>query len=372
MVEVDMKGELFADFDVRHSSGFLVSARLVVERGRTVALLGPNGAGKSTIVDVIAGLLPIASGSVAFDGAVWDDPASGVFVPPDERRVGVVFQDGLLFGHMTVRENVDFGPRSLRWSASSREQSVAQWLHRLDLDDLADRRPAELSGGERQRVAMARALVTEPDVLILDEPLTAVDAEARPHLRRLLGEYLDAFAGAAIVITHDAPEAFMLADQVVILESGVITHEGSPTDIRLRPATAYAAEIAGVNIVHGVASQGVLRAGRQRLQLSDSAVSGPVVAIINPTSIQLHRNRPEGSARNVWETTVVGIEPFGDTVRVATSDPFGLTVEVTNAGASDTGIAVGGSVWVSIKATEIRTTLMESADGPQMADGESA
>ena len=367
-----MNNALVADFEVRHDSGFLVSTRLVVERGTTVALLGPNGAGKSTVVDVVAGLLPIASGRVSFEHAVWDDPATGVFLPPADRRVGAVFQDGLLFGHMTVRENVEFGPRSLRWSPSARERSVAQWLGRLDLDHLAGRRPAELSGGERQRVAVARALVTEPDVLVLDEPLAAVDAEARPHLRRVIGEYLDAFDGAAIIITHDAPEAFMLADRVVILEGGVVTHEGSATDIRLRPATPYAAEIAGVNIVHGVASGGLLQAGRHRLQLSDSTVSGPVVAIIKPTSIQLHRNQPEGSARNVWETTVVGVEPIGDTVRVATSDPFGLTVEVTTAGASETSIAVGARVWVSIKATEIRTTAMESPAGPQLAGGESA
>jgi molybdate transport system ATP-binding protein len=331
---------------------FRLEAAIRIPAGRTVALLGPNGAGKSTVLAALAGLLPIDRGRIVLDGTTLDDPAAGVFVPPEERRVGVVFQDYLLFPHMTVLDNVAFGIRSGSDRAHARERAGA-WLGRFGLTHLSASRPAELSGGQAQRVALARALVTEPHLLLLDEPLAALDVTTRLELRRSLGDHLSSFAGPRLLITHDPTEAFLLADEVHVIEEGVITQSGSADDIRLRPRTPYAADLAGSNLVSGAAAGGIVETGSHRLHIADREVAGPVLATIRPAAITLHRFRPEGSPRNVWVSAVDLMEHLGGRVRVRLGPPLALTAEITEAAAVELELRRGSEVWVAIKATEI-------------------
>ena len=224
---------------------------------QTVALLGPNGAGKSTAVAALAGLVPIDSGTIALAGTVLDDPGGGVLVPPEARSVGVVFQDYLLFPHLSVIENVAFGLRSRGVVHDAALARAGEWLERLGVADQARSKPGTLSGGQAQRVALARALVTEPELLLLDEPLSALDVTTRVQLRRVLAEHLEGFAGPRLLITHDPTEAFLLADLIHIIEDGAITQTGTADDIRLRPRTTYAADLAGANLFLGVAHDGI-------------------------------------------------------------------------------------------------------------------
>lgn len=360
----DVKGDLSADLNVQVGSGFRVDAVINVPAGHTTALLGPNGAGKSTIVAALAGLQPLTNGSVKLGDRVLDEPSSGTFVRPEHRRIGIVFQNALLFPHLTVIQNVEFGPRSLRRDPGLTKDVVARWMERLELGPIADRRPGQLSGGEMQRVAIARALATEPDLLILDEPLASIDASARSQIRRLLVDFLAAFDGPAIVITHDPTEAFLLTQSVIIVENGSVTDAGPGDAVRLRPRSTYAADLAGVNFVKGKAIHGRVVSGSHEIYIADSSLAGEVVATIHPRSIALHARRPEGSARNVWSAMVDRIEENGEKVRVLLGAPMNLTAEVTSSGARDVGVEVGEPVWVSIKATEIDVvSVAEDEDG---------
>lgn len=237
--------DLDAHVVVSHGRGFRIDVPLAIAPGRTVALLGPNGSGKSTLVHALAGLIPLDEGRVSLGGQTLDDPGQGVFVPPEARRIGVVFQDYVLFPHLTVLENVSFGLRSRRVSRDRAEASANTWLERLGIEKLAQRRPGDLSGGEAQRVALARALIIEPELLLLDEPLAALDVTTRARLRRTLAGHLEQFPGPRVLITHDSTEAFLLADEIHLIEEGRVTQVGTPDDIRRRPGTPYAADLAG-------------------------------------------------------------------------------------------------------------------------------
>lgn len=343
---------LEASFVARRGPGFRLVISLSIPPGSTVALLGPNGAGKSTAVDVLAGLLPIETGRVALGGITLDEPANDRFVPPEQRNVGVVFQDYLLFPHLTAVENVAFGLRS---RGLTREQALGRagdWLERLGLSEMAKRRPGELSGGESQRVALARALVTEPDLLLLDEPLSALDVTTRARLRRDLAEHLEGFPGPRLLITHDPTEALLLAEEIHVLEEGEVTQKGSADDIRLRPRTQYVADLAGSNLLVGTASGGRVALDTHELHIS-SQVEGDVLVTIRPSAISVHRRRPEGSQRNSWPTRIELIERIGERVRLRVGFPLALTAEITEEATNALGLREGDEVWVAIKATEI-------------------
>lgn len=338
---------------VRRSETFQLDVRLSIPAGRTVALLGPNGAGKSTVVAAIAGLLPLEAGRIELAGEVLDDPREGDFVPAEERRVGVVFQDYLLFPHLSVVENVAFGPRSRGVSHAEARSMARRWLERLGLAGLEGRRPGNLSGGQAQRVALARALATDPKLLLLDEPLSALDVTTRARLRRTLAAHLGEFEGPRLLITHDPTEASLLADEIHVIEDGRITQVGSAEDIRLRPRTRYAADLAGTNLLTGTAAGGEVDVGPRVLQIADEEAEGPVLLTIRPNAITVYPERPEGSQRNAWETTIERVESLGARVRLLTGAPLRLTVEVTREAKEELDLTQGSRAWIAVKATEI-------------------
>ena len=339
---------------------FDLDVDLGVADGETVALLGPNGAGKSTTLDLLAGLCPLddADVTIRLGGRVLTDTTSGEFVPPDRRRVGVVFQDHLLFDHLSVLDNVAYPLRRSGSSRSDARRLALEELDRLGLAAFADRRPSALSGGEAQRVAIVRTLASSPELLLLDEPLAALDVERRSEVRRMLRLHLETFDGPRVVVTHDPTDAFVLADRVVVLEDGRVSQDGSPADIRRRPLTPYVAALAGTNLFTGSAADGeVVLDGHDRLlTIADAHVAGPVVVSFPPSSVALHPERPHGSARNTWESTVELVEPLGDTTRVTLGVPLPISVDVTVGSVDALGLEPGRRVWAAIKATEITVT----------------
>ena len=331
---------------------FVLDASLTIPPDRTLAVLGPNGAGKTTLVETLAGLIGIDRGSVRLGGRLLDDPDAGVFVEAARRRIGVVFQDGMLFPHLSAIENVAFGLRATGVGRSEALHRAAGWLAAVGLSALAERRPGALSGGQAQRVAFARALATDPEMLLLDEPFSALDITARAGLRRMLREHLSGYPGPRLLITHDPAEAFLLADELVILESGSVVQEGTADEIRLRPASRYAADLAGVNLLVGTASGHVLAVEGHPLVIADG-VEGRVIATIHPRAISIHLDRPGGSPRNSWRTRIRHVDHHADRVRIQTGGPLPLTAEVTPEAQSSLDLFPGSSVWLSIKATEI-------------------
>ena len=332
---------------------FTLDIPLEIAPGRTVALLGPNGAGKSTAVNALAGLIPLDGGWITLEGGTLDDPKRDRYVPPEDRRIGVVFQDYVLFPHLTVAENVAFGLRSRSVARGAAHDRAVAWLERMGLGEFADRKPRDLSGGQAQQVALARALIIEPDLLLLDEPLAALDATTRVRFRRALTDHLDQFPGPRLLITHDPTEAALLADEIHVVEDGTITQVGTPNDIRLRPRTRYIADLAGSNLLVGTAAAGTVTIGEHRLHVAETHLSGSALATIHPRAIAIHRRRPEGSPRNAWATTVTRIEHYGDRVRLQTGAPLPLTAEVTPGAVRALELQEGSTVWISIKATEI-------------------
>lgn len=354
-----MRTDVVAHIVVARPDGFELEVALEIPAASTTALLGPNGAGKSTVVAALAGLLPLDAGHIAFGDEVVDDPVAGVFRPAEERRVGVVFQDGVLFPYLSVLENVAFGPRSQGIGAGDARRIAHSWLDRLAVAELAARRPAEVSGGQAQRIALARALASDPRLLLLDEPMSALDVQARTSLRRTLADHLAGRAEPRLLVTHDPVEAFLLADRITIIEDGRVTQTGTPEAIRLHPRTSYAADLVGLNLYAGAARDGTVTAEGMELQVAVPGLRGSVLLSIHPRAISLARERPVGSQRNVWSTTVEVVEDLGDRVRVLTGRPLPLTAEITRGAARDLELAPGTPVWVAIKATEIVVTPAE-------------
>ncbi len=345
-----------AGLDVRavvRRPGFALEAVLPIAPGEVVAVLGPNGAGKSTLLRTIAGLVPLDEGRVTLDGAVWDDPADRVFMAPEHRRAALVFSDHLLFGHLSAVDNVAFGLRARGAGRRAARARARVWLDRLGIGDLADRRPAALSGGQAQRVALARALAVEPAVLLLDEPMAALDAETRVEVRRLLREHLAERTGPTLLVTHDAVDATLLADTVVVLEDGRVSRRGSPAELARAPRSPWTARLLGLNVYRGTgAGTSVELDGGGRLETAQD-VSGRCTISVPPTALAVHRTHPEGSPRNVWQATVGSLEQTGHTVRLQLTGPPDALADLTPGSVAELGLRPGSRVWVSVKATEL-------------------
>lgn len=333
---------------------FTLGVELAAAAGETLAVVGPNGAGKTTLLRALAGLAPLDRGAIRLDGRVLDDPAAGVWVAPEARPIGVAFQDQRLFPHLDALSNVAFGLRAHGVARREAEARARQWLARVGVEAVATRRPQALSGGEAQRVALARALVLEPRLLLLDEPLSAVDAASRDSLRRDLAVLLREQGGAAVVVTHDAIEAVALGTRLAVIEGGRVVQEGVPGEIAACPRSEYVAALIGVNLWRGRAEgQGIVLEGGGRVVGAHPA-DGRVLVVVHPRAVSLHRERPSGSPRNVWRGSVESVERMGDVLRVRVRGEVAVVAEVTPGAASELGVAPGAQIWASVKATEVQ------------------
>lgn len=320
----------------------------------TVAVLGPNGAGKSTLLGIIAGLLRPDSGhAVLGQKTLFNlDGGNSHFLPPHARGTALLAQEPLLFPHLSVLENVAFGPRAAGAGRARALQTARHWLAEVEAAEFADRRPGQLSGGQAQRVAIARALATDPELLLLDEPMAALDIHAAPMLRRLLKRVLA--NRRAIIITHDVLDALMLADRAIVVEGGRITEEGPTRAVLEKPRSRFAAGLAGMNLLTGtITDRGLMSDGGLDITAhpEDGAVPGQDgVAVFSPTAVSVFPGDEHGSPRNSFAVAITDLEPHGDQIRVHAG---GLSADITPAASADLGLTPGMTVYFVVKATAI-------------------
>lgn len=341
------RGEGLDAHIVVERGSFRLDVALKAAPGDVVALLGPNGAGKTTALRALAGLVPLGGGHVRLDGATLDH------TPPEARPVGVVFQDYLLFPHLSALDNVAFGPRCRGASKSRAREVAAAWLERMGLADHADAKPRRLSGGQAQRVALARALAIRPRLLLLDEPLAALDARTRLEVRAGLRRHLADFEAVAVLVTHDPLDAMVLADRLVVVEHGRVVQEGGPADIARRPRTDYIARLVGLNLYRGTAEGHGVRLDAGPSVTTTEDLSGPVFVAFPPGAVTLYRERPEGSsARNLWRCEIAGLETHGDQIRADLTGDLPLAADLTTVAAAELGLQPGAMVWATVKAAQ--------------------
>ncbi|HET8602462.1 MAG TPA: ABC transporter ATP-binding protein [Marmoricola sp.] len=336
---------------------FRAELDVAVADGEVLGVLGPNGAGKSTLLRTLAGLLPLADGTLVLDDQVLDDPAAGVFVLPEQRPVGLVFQDYRLFPHLDVLDNVAFAGRCRGMGRRAARAEAGAWLARLGLTDLARRRPHEVSGGQAQRVALARALARQPGLLLLDEPLGALDTRTRMEVRTELRRHLGDFAGPTVLVTHDPLEAMVMTDRLLVLEGGRVVQDAPPAEVARRPATPFVARLVGLNLYAGELDPATatvrLDGGGSLVAATEEDTAGRVLVGLRPSAITLHTGRPDrASTRNAWPGTVAGLELLGDRIRVQVDGAPPALVDVTPGAVAELGIRPGLAVWLTAKATE--------------------
>lgn len=330
-----------------------VSAEFEVATGETVALLGPNGAGKSTVLAVAAGLLTPDSGEVVLDGRTLLSTSNRIDEPPHRREVALLAQEPLLFPHLNVLENVAFGPRSRGRSRREARDQARGWLGRVEAAELSSRTPAQISGGQAQRAAVARALAAEPQLLLLDEPMAALDVGVAPALRQMLRQVLA--DRTTLLVTHDVLDALLLADRVIVMDRGRIVEDGPSRDVLSRPRSSFAAQLAGLNLLTGTWTG-------EHVALPDGSklhgiVTGPppstgeqVVATFRPQAVAVYLDEAAGSPRNTFEVVITDLEPVGELFRVRSER---LSADITAPAVADLNLVPGAPVRFSIKATEV-------------------
>jgi molybdate transport system ATP-binding protein len=324
--------------------------KLALEVERTVALVGPSGAGKSSVLRVIAGLAQPDAGLVVLAGEAWTDVRRRIFRKPEERSVGLVFQEYALFPHLSVRQNVAYAAKT----------DAAELLKRFEISHLAGARPGELSGGERQRVALARALARDPAVLLLDEPLAALDAHTKAAVRIELQELLRGFDLPTLIVTHDYEDAVALADTVGVLVEGTLRQLGSPQELVARPADPFVASFTGANLLRGFAEGADAGLTRIRLETGESIYStdsarGEVGVVVYPWDVAVGRAPSDGSALNHVAGEIASVVRVGNRVRVRVGP---VIAEVTAASAENLELEKGGTAYASFKATGTRLVPM--------------
>ncbi|RFA15323.1 molybdenum ABC transporter ATP-binding protein [Subtercola boreus] len=323
--------------------GFDVSFELA--EGETLAVLGPNGSGKSTLLNLIAGLLTPDAGEAVLGGETLF--RGRVFTPPHARGISLLAQEALLFPHLSVLNNVAFGPTSAGVKRADALRTARRWLAEVDASEFETRRPAQLSGGQTQRIAVARALAAEPRLLLLDEPMAALDVAVAPAIRRMLRRVLE--KRTAIIVTHDVLDAFTLADRVIVIDRGHVVEDGPTRSVLEQPRDPFTAGIAGLNVLAGIRTAGGMRtAAGDELQLPGPADVTPgtaCTAAIRPSGIRISGERPAGAA-NSLRRVVRDLEPRGDLVRLGSDD---LAADVAPALVADLDVTPGSSVWFSFE-----------------------
>ncbi|MFI2435116.1 ABC transporter ATP-binding protein [Streptomyces sp. NPDC018693] len=326
---------------------FHLDITLQAAPGEVLALLGPNGAGKTTALRALAGLTPLTAGHLHLD----DQPLQ--HTPPESRPIGVVFQDYLLFPHLTALDNIAFGPRCKGATRQSARTQATTWLHRMDLTAHAATKPRHLSGGQAQRVALARALATNPRLLLLDEPLAALDARTRLDVRAQLRRHLAAFEAVAVLVTHDPLDAMVLADRLVVIEDGCVVQQGIPSDIARHPRTDYIAQLVGLNLYRGHADGHTVTLDEGPTLTTMEHLTGPAFVAFPPSAVTLHREPPTASsARNLWRCEVAGLETHGAQIRADLTGDLPLAADLTSVAAAELDLHPGTPVWATVKATQ--------------------
>ena len=331
-----------------------VDVSLLAEPGQVIGILGPNGGGKTTTVLALAGVIPLDDGHVRVGGQVWEDGHRTL--APEERAVGLMLADSLLFPHLRVLDNVAYGPRSRGVDRHRARGRARTELARVGLADRAESKPQELSSGQQARVALARALATDPALLLLDEPLAALDPDTRARTRSDLAARLAAYDGVTVLVTHDPLDALTLADHLVFVEDGRVTQTGTPAEVLSEPRSAYVGTVVGLNLYAAQGdSHGHVHPTDGGLIVTTSPTEGPVWATIPPNAVSLHRQTPEGSPRNAWRLRIASVTMQGQSARVGLVGELSLTAEVTLESVTALGLHVGDELWAAVKATEVRT-----------------
>lgn len=347
-----MTGDLVAE--LRSDVPYL-DVDLHVPAGHTVAVLGPNGAGKSTLMNMLSGLLRPTSGSIRVGDRELVGPRT--FVPPHKRGVAMLSQQGMLFPHLTVSQNVAFAPAAAHMPRAEVRSRTKRWLDAVNATDLADRKPAALSGGQSQRVALARALAADPDLLLLDEPFSALDVDVVHRIRSMLRGILQDRSRTTLLVTHDIADAVTLADSAIILGDGKIVAQGPVRELLASPVNQFAAQLAGLNLISGRWDGALLQTDRFAIAaMADEPidVGATAMAAFSPRAVAVYRDPPAGSPRNVVKAVVAQIVPQGDLARVDCFAGDGVvTAAVTWAAVSELGLAADDEVYLVIKATEV-------------------
>jgi molybdate transport system ATP-binding protein len=330
---------------------------LDLAEGETLALLGLNGSGKSSVLSLLAGLLRPDSGGADLNGRTLFSIGAGgratAWLPPHDRSVALLAQEPLLFPHLNVADNVAFGPRSRGHSRVDARATAQSWLVEVDATEFSQRRPAQLSGGQAQRVALARALATQPELLLLDEPLAALDVEVATAMRQTLRRVL--VDRTAIIVTHEILDAVLLADRIAVLDAGRVAETGTTQTVMRQPRSAFAASICGLNMLIGTAiDRFALRAdtGAVVQGQPDSPLSPGerAIAVFRPTAVSVHQTRPTGSPRNLFAGTVTALEPQAHLIRVRIGD---LSADITPASVAELDLTVGLEAHLAVKAAEV-------------------
>ena len=343
------------DAHIRASRGtFRVDIPLQAESGSVIALLGPNGSGKTTTIDAIAGLLPLDSGHVEVGGQTWADAHTSW--PSQQRRCGLVMAQHLLFPHLSALDNVAFGPRSRGMRRAPAHERARAELTALGIGDLADRKPSGLSQGQSQRAALARALATDPEVLLLDEPLSALDPSTRAEVRAGLKHRLDEFGGVTVLVTHDPLAALPLADRLVFIEGGRIVQSGPPAEVIARPRDPYVAHVVGLNLYAGqTVDATTVATPLGPIVTGGTEHTGEVWIAFAPAAVSLYPELPVGSPRNVFAATVTAIDVLGQLarVRLRTAEGHAIVTEVTTGSVANLKLQTGTPIFAAVKATEV-------------------
>jgi molybdate transport system ATP-binding protein len=308
-------------------------AEVTAEAGEVVAVIGPNGAGKSTLLRALAGLVP-SRGEISVDGESWSRPPR----PVRDRSVGMAFQGQKLFPHLGALDNVAFGPRSRGVPRDRADRGARDWLDRFGIGDLGGRRPGQLSGGQAQRVSIARALATDPRLLLLDEPFAGLDIGIATALRLELARHLTSYDGITLLVTHDAIDALTLADRVWVLDAGEVVQVGPPAEVAAQPRTDHVARLVGLNVLE---DQGRFMS-------------------FSPTLVTVSLAEPTGSARHRWSGVVTSLAPHGDAIRLLVTGERDLLADVTPAAVAELELVPGRPVWLSVKETAVRTYRADS------------